>query len=69
MGWDVLWVWCHHRSNDCSLAHRLPSRADDAGNDDLDDANDDRICILLAVTGVFEPFPQAANNLKMIMML
>ena len=27
MGWDKLWVWCHHRSNDCSMAHHLPSRA------------------------------------------
>ena len=27
MGWDRLWVWCRHRSNDCSLAHRLPTQA------------------------------------------
>ena len=27
MGWDILWVWCRHRSNDCSLAHRLPTLA------------------------------------------
>ena len=27
MGWDILWVRCHHRSKDCSKAHHLPSRA------------------------------------------
>ena len=29
LGWDaiyILWVWSHHRSNDCSLAHHLPSK-------------------------------------------
>ena len=25
MGWDILSVWCHHHSKDCSLAHRLSS--------------------------------------------
>ena len=24
MGWDLLWVWCRHRSKDCSLVHPLP---------------------------------------------
>ena len=23
MGWDRLWVWCRHRSKDCSLGHRF----------------------------------------------
>ena len=23
MGWDRLWVWCRHRSKDCSMAHRF----------------------------------------------
>ena len=24
MGWDLLWVWCRHRSKVCSLVHPLP---------------------------------------------
>ena len=27
MGWDRLWVWCRHRSKDCSMAHHLPYAA------------------------------------------
>ena len=23
-GWDLLWVWCRHRSKDCSLVQPLP---------------------------------------------
>ena len=23
MGWDLLWVWCRHRSKDCSLVLQI----------------------------------------------